>query len=485
MPDRKAIKKPVTIYLSDNTLEEIKHVPLPANRSISSKCNSLISLGINKVLRETLASNEEVTFVDLFCGLGGMRIGFEQALDDVGLKGKCVFSCDIKKPAVAAYEHNFSENPYCDITKIDITNLPDFDYLLAGFPCQAFSQAGLGLGFEDTRGTLFFNVAQILKEKRPRGFLLENVEGLVNHDSGKTLKVIVSTLKQIGYTVQIEVLNAKDFGLAQSRKRVYLRGLYRKSVLPFQPSPYPAATLRDIIDDSIPPRDSPFSEQLFNHYRLEDVYGKSIKDKRGGTNNIHSWDLELKGKVTDEEKDLLEKLLRQRRNKKWAQLIGIPWMDGMPLTETMIYSFFPHPKLKELLRDLVRKGYLVYEYPKTLKEKRRVYDTSLEKGFNIVAGKLSFEYTKILDPDKLAPTLVATDVHKLAVPVLGGIRSLSISEGLALFGYPKSYSLESIHETEAFDLLGNTVCVPVIKALSQNLLASADQIDLIDQRMAI
>ena len=127
---------------------------------------------------------------------------------------------------------------------------------------------------------------------------------------------------------------------------------------------------------------------------------------------------------------------------------------------------------KEMLEDLVKKGYLTYEYPKQLIGKKRVEDTSLEKGYNIVAGKLSFEFTKILSPFEVTPTLVATDVHKMAVPLHNGYRTLTVKEGLRLFGFPDNYNLEFLKKSEAFDLLGNTVCIPVIKAVSKKLLES-------------
>ncbi len=126
---------------------------------------------------------KKITFIDLFAGLGGTRIGFEQACTEHNLKAECVFTSEIKPYAVKIYEHNFSgDMVHGDITKIKETEIPDFDFLLGGFPCQAFSNAGKRAGFDDARGTLFFDVVRILKEKKPKGFLLENVEGLVSHD---------------------------------------------------------------------------------------------------------------------------------------------------------------------------------------------------------------------------------------------------------------------------------------------------------------
>ncbi|QAT62976.1 DNA (cytosine-5-)-methyltransferase [Acidilutibacter cellobiosedens] len=465
-------KQPVTIYLNSQDKKFIEDAPLPDCTSFSEKCRKLLEMGVDKLESELNQETNEVTYIDLFSGLGGIRIGFEQALNEFGLKGKCVFSSDIKPSAIKAYEFNFGENPECDVTKINPTNLPNFDFLLAGFPCQAFSQAGLGLGFQDTRGTLFFDITKILLAKRPIGFVLENVEGLVHHDQGRTFKIIRKTLEDMGYFIQAKVLNGKDFGLAQSRNRIYIIGLKDMQVQELVGFNKKTSVLGDIIDESTPPIQTEFTEKLLSHYKIDELYGKAIKDKRGGSNNIHSWDIGLKGEVSKEQKDLLELLLRQRRNKKWADIIGIKWMDGMPLTAEMISSFYPHPKLQTLLDDLVTKGYLAYEHPKQLINNRRVIDTSLEKGYNIITGKLSFEFTKILCPNSVTPTIVATDVHKLAVPVNGGIRTLTINEGLKLFGFPDNYQLDFMKESDAFDLLGNTVCVPVIKAVSEKLLES-------------
>lgn len=464
------IRKPITIYLDDNEKEMIENSQLPSSKNFSQKCRELIYIGLEQLAKELKQNTNEVRYIDLFCGLGGIRLGFEQALREKGLIGKCVFSSDIKPAALKAYKNYFGEDARCDITKVRISNIPNFEFLLAGFPCQAFSQAGLGMGFQDTRGTLFFDVAKILMEKKPLGFVLENVEGLVNHDKGRTFKVIVNTLIELGYSVETKVLNGKDFGLAQSRNRIYFIGYRGRKVNNLENFTVSHSVLKDIIDYSIPAKHTFFTEKLLEHYKVAELYGKSIKDKRGGDNNIHSWDIGLKGEISDDQRELLELLLRQRRNKKWADIIGIKWMDGMPLTESMISTFYPHENLHELLTDLVDKGYLAYEYPKQLVGNRRIPDETLERGYNIVTGKLSFEYSKILSPNDVTPTLVATDIQKLAVPVQDGLRTLSINEGLKLFGYPEDYNLEFLKEAEAFDLLGNTVCVPVIKAVSEKLL---------------
>ena len=161
--------------------------------------------------------------IDLFSGIGGIRLGCE--------KQGCsnVFSSEWDKYAQKMYEANFGEIPFGDINDIPPDKIPDHDILLAGFPCQPFSIAGKGLGFEDTRGTLFFNIAEILRTKKPRAFLLENVKRLTTHDSGRTFNVILATLKQLGYTVYYQVLNTLDFGLPQKRERIYIVG-FRENV---------------------------------------------------------------------------------------------------------------------------------------------------------------------------------------------------------------------------------------------------------------
>jgi len=157
-------------------------------------------------------------FIDLFAGIGGFRTGFER-------NGcKCVFSSEIDEHAGEMYKLNYGDNVYKDITKIDEEQIPNHDILLAGFPCQPFSIAGEKKGFNDTRGTLFFDIERILKEKKPKTVILENVKHFKNHDKGNTLKVVLSSLEKLGYTTNWKVLNAKDFGVPQNRERTIIIG---------------------------------------------------------------------------------------------------------------------------------------------------------------------------------------------------------------------------------------------------------------------
>lgn len=197
----------------------------------------------------------DITFIDLFCGIGGFRIGFEQACAKHGLTPKCLFSSDIDSHCQTAYEANFGERPHGDITEVAVSDIPPHEVLLAGFPCQAFSIAGKMRGFEDTRGTLFFDVARILHARRPRMFILENVKQLVGHDKGKTLSVILETLRGLGYTVHYRVLNALDYGLPQKRERVFIVG-FLASTSPFVfPEPEGAyMPLSELLESEVPAR---------------------------------------------------------------------------------------------------------------------------------------------------------------------------------------------------------------------------------------
>lgn len=181
------------------------------------------------------------TFIDLFAGIGGFRIAMQN------LQGKCVFSSEIDKYAKKTYELNFGEIPFGDITKINENDIPEHDILCAGFPCQSFSIAGKRKGFEDeTRGTLFFDIARIIKAKKPKAFFLENVKGLKNHDKGRTLKTILRVLREdLDYYVpEPKIINAKDFGVPQNRERIFIVGF--RNDLGIQEFKYPEPTRKKV-----------------------------------------------------------------------------------------------------------------------------------------------------------------------------------------------------------------------------------------------
>lgn len=211
--------------------------------------------------------SKKIKFIDLFCGLGGFRLALEKQ------NCNCVFSSDIDKNVAQVYENNFGEYPNGDITQINANEIPDFDILCGGFPCQSFSIAGKRLGFEDSRGTMFFEVARILKEKKPKSFILENVKGITNHDNGKTLQTILNILEELGYTFVYKVINAKDIGIPQNRERWYCVGIRKDlnidisndKIFPIEQKLL--FTFDDIID----------STNIYEEYKISDTCNKNIQ----------------------------------------------------------------------------------------------------------------------------------------------------------------------------------------------------------------
>jgi DNA (cytosine-5)-methyltransferase 1 len=210
--------------------------------------------------------------IDLFAGIGGIRLGFDLAFKD---KIETVFISEWDEKAQETYRANFDDDIEImgDITKIDEKDIPEHDILLAGFPCQAFSLAGQKKGFEDARGTLFFDVARIVKYQQPKVVFAENVKNLVNHDRGRTFKVIKEILTDLGYTVFYKVLNSKDFGVPQNRERIYIVA-FRDDIAPFNFN-FPEKTddtkvIADIIED----------EETSSKYYLSTVYLDSLRKHR-------------------------------------------------------------------------------------------------------------------------------------------------------------------------------------------------------------
>ena len=186
------------------------------------------------------------TFIDLFDGIGGFRIAFTNE----GFR--CVFSSEIDRHCREVYFNNYNEIPHGDITKINPKDIPDFDILTGGFPCQPFSVCGKRMGFEDTRGTLFFTICNIVKEKQPKVIVLENVKNLTTHDKGNTFKVIIESLEDLGYNVQYKILNAKDFGVPQNRERIIIVATKYTEIFDFIKLQYnqQQVKIRDILDYS-------------------------------------------------------------------------------------------------------------------------------------------------------------------------------------------------------------------------------------------
>lgn len=235
--------------------------------------------------------------IDLFAGIGGIRIPFQE------MNAECVFSSEIDKHACATYQANFGEYPYGDITKIKASDIPDHDILLAGFPCQAFSIIGKMNGFEDTRGTLFFDIERIMRVKKPEAFLLENVKQLATHDGGRTFAVILDTLRKLGYFVHWKVLNALDYGLPQKRERTIIVGFKNNYKFKF-PSPLSCyKSLAEILepDDSVDL--SYFASEKIVDSRLKSIkidpfYPSIWHENKGGNVSIRPYACALRANAS-------------------------------------------------------------------------------------------------------------------------------------------------------------------------------------------
>jgi DNA (cytosine-5)-methyltransferase 1 len=200
---------------------------MPRNKSTGTDaplCASAPYHPISNTFTGISSPPRPLRFIDLFCGIGGFRFAVQSAAARAGLSTECVFSSDIDPHCGKAYKANFGEELVGDITKVSADQIPDHDLLLAGFPCQPFSIIGKMRGFEDTRGTLFFDIARILETKRPATFVLENVKLLAGHNGGRTLSRILETLAGLGYKVEHRILNALNFGLPQKRERIWIVG---------------------------------------------------------------------------------------------------------------------------------------------------------------------------------------------------------------------------------------------------------------------
>jgi DNA (cytosine-5)-methyltransferase 1 len=217
---------------------------------------------------------KQLKFIDLFAGIGGIRIAFERA------GAKCVFTSEWDKACQQMYEANFGDKPVGDITKVDAKHVPDHDILTAGFPCQAFSIMGERQGFSDTRGTLFFEVERILAAKKPKAFLLENVKQLMTHDKGRTFKIILQKLDNLGYFIHYKILNGLDFGIPQKRERIIIVGFNEN--FPFR---FPsrangkALTLEDVLE----PDEKVERKHFLSEYMLKKLKEKVPNPPRGLT----------------------------------------------------------------------------------------------------------------------------------------------------------------------------------------------------------
>lgn len=305
--------------------------------------------------------NPKFTFIDLFAGIGGFRLAMQN------LGGKCVFTSEWDKEAKRTYKANFGERPFGDITKEETKSfIPDnFDLLCAGFPCQAFSIAGKRGGFEDTRGTLFFDVAEIIKRKRPKALFLENVKGLRNHNGGKTLATILNVLRNdLGYFVpEPQIVNAKDFGVPQNRERIYIVGFRNDLGIESFEYPKPAnkkVVFSDIKEKEVPPTKYFLSTQYFQtlvnhkarHESKGNGFGYAIIPDDAISNAIvvggmgRERNLVLDHRITDFtptthiKGTVNREGIRKMTPREWARLQGFPDNYLIPVADASAYKQF-------------------------------------------------------------------------------------------------------------------------------------------------
>lgn len=283
--------------------------------------------------------------VDLFAGIGGIRLGFQQTG-----KTKTVFASEIDKFAKQTYFANFGDEPAGDITKIDAKNIPDHDILVGGFPCQPFSLAGKRLGLDDTRGTLFFEIARILQEKQPASFLLENVKGLKTNDSGRTFKIILKTLNDLNYDVHYTTLKARDFGVPQNRERLYIVGFNKSLVkntcdFTFPVLPKTPTRLGNILDKHVDDKYT-LTDHFWQWMQERKVKNKALGKGFGyslfNENSVYANTISARyGK--DGNEILIEQKNKNPRKltpREAARLQGFPDKFVIPVSNTQAYKEF-------------------------------------------------------------------------------------------------------------------------------------------------
>ena len=293
--------------------------------------------------------------IDLFAGIGGIRLGFES------IGAKCVFTSEWDGPAQKTYQTNFHELPFGDITKIQPQDIPSFDIVLAGFPCQPFSQAGKKLGLTDTRGTLFFDIAKIVEHHKPTVVFLENVKRFKSHDSGRTFETIKAVLEGLGYEIYAQVLNAKDFGVPQNRERIYIIGFLGKTNFSFPKPSGKKTKLGDILEKKVDPKYTISDKLWAGHQRRK----KEHREKGNGFGySLFNEDSEYTSTISARYyKDGSEILIEQKGKnprkltpREAARLQGFPENFMISASDTQAYKQFGNsvavPVIKALAKEI-------------------------------------------------------------------------------------------------------------------------------------
>ena len=356
----------IHIRLEDAVYEALADYTDDTNTSVQDSVSSAIIQFLKTQKREQTPENSDFTFIDLFAGIGGMRLAYESA------GGKCVYSSEWNKYSQQTYYANFGEQPEGDITRVDENSIPDHDILVAGFPCQPFSIAGVSkkqslgraTGFEDkTQGTLFFDICRILKAKRPRAFMLENVKNLCSHDRGRTFKVITESLEELDYEVFYQVLDGQNY-VPQHRERILIVGFDRKrygkditfsfDLTPVEPRPI----IRDILQDNVDEKYT-LSDKLWNY--LQEYAAKHKAAGNGFGYGIAEPDGISRTLSARYYKDGSEILIAQDgRNprrltpRECARLQGFPEDFKIPVSDTQAYKQFGNSVVVPLMADVAK-----------------------------------------------------------------------------------------------------------------------------------
>lgn len=303
-------------------------------------------------------NSSKFKMIDLFAGIGGIRLGFEMN------GGESVFSSEWDLNAQKTYQANFGEIPYGDITKIEPEAIPSFDVLLAGFPCQPFSQAGLKKGFADTRGTLFFNIAKIINYHRPKVVFLENVKRFKTHDNGNTFEVVKRTLEEMGYEVHAQVLNAKNFGVPQNRERIYIIGFLGKTNFKFPEGVIEKKIVGDILEDEVDPKYT-ISDKLWaghqrrkkEHREKGNGFGYSLFDKNSEyTSTISARYYKDGSEILIDQQGKNPRKLTPREA---ARLQGFPDDFIISVSDSQAYKQFGNSVAVPVIKELAKRA--IYE----------------------------------------------------------------------------------------------------------------------------
>lgn len=367
--------KQIHIRLNDKVYEAAAEYTVKNKSSMQDFVSTAVIQYLKKQQKEDVPNDNSFTFIDLFAGIGGMRIAYEQA------GGHCVYSSEWNKYSRQTYFANFNEEPDGDITKVDATSIPDHDILVAGFPCQPFSIAGVSkknslgrsTGFEDkTQGTLFFDICRILKEKRPKAFMLENVKNLCSHDKGKTFRVITEALDELDYSIFYKVLDGQDF-VPQHRERILIVGFDRKryghsATFAFNLTPISSKpVMRDILETSVEEKYT-LSDRLWNY--LQDYAKKHKAAGHGFGYGIAAPDGIARTLSARYYKDGSEILIAQEGKnprrltpRECARLQGFPDNFKIPVSDTQAYRQFGNSVVVPLMSNVAK---LVVETVKNL-----------------------------------------------------------------------------------------------------------------------